>query len=420
MVKNKKNNKNNKNNLMAPTPKPRKMRPNKRPRTRIRANIPMPLKDYLVCRLDPFNSMGSTGIPDASGGKRIVVDHRNFYDVIISSSGGLNMLLVASPSTPLLVKDIADSTTGGSVTSGGISTTLTNTRATINGNYVGLPNLDWKPYVTTSPISQAYNPYGAQKFRVVTCACRVTYTGTVLNGAGMISVFPNTLDTEETPIPNQYSVASFAATGAASTVYPVGELLVNVIDTTTPSVPIPGTVSQRAVNPVQITCSRVTPNSRFQSIPNQPVSYTTPVSSDPSGTNTNNPLLAVLSSGNAAHIGMMPIDTQFTAPYINVRGMLAGTSLRIETVVCVEYMLESKSPFSPLAHDIPSTNDNLLAFVDKKIADAPVAAPPGRYKALAAKLLSQAGTVATAFGGPAIGGAVGVLSNAISDLVISN
>lgn len=420
MVKNKKNNKINKNNQMVPTPKPRKSRPNKRPRTRIRASLPMPLKDYLVCRLDPFNSMGSTGIPDASGGKRIVVDHRNFYDIVISNSGGLNMMLIASPSSPLLVKDINDSSTGGSVISGGATATLTNTRATINGNYIGLPNLDWKPYVTHSPISQASNPYGAQKFRVVTCACRVVYTGTVLNGAGMVSVFPNTIDTEETPIPNQYAVQAYAASGIASTLHPVGELLVNVIDTSTPSVPIPGTVSQRAINPIQVTCSRITPNSRFQSIPNQPVAYTTPISNDPAGTNTNNPLLAVVAAGNTAQIGIVPIDTQFTAPYINVRGMVAGTSLRIETVVCVEYMLESKSPFAPLAHDIPSTNDNLLSFIDKKIADVPVAAPPGRYKAIAANLLSKAGIVASAFGGPAIGGAVGVLSSALSDLVLAN
>lgn len=405
-------------NQVPPAPKPKKMRPNKRPRTRIRASIPMALKDYLTCRLDPFNSMGGSGIPDASGGKRIVVDHRNFYDVIISSSGGLNMVLLPSPSTPLLVKDISDGTTGGQVTAGGMTATLSSTRATIQGGYVGIPNLDWRPYVITNPDSQALNPYGAQKFRVVTCACRITYTGTVLNGAGMVSVFPNTLDTEETPIPSQYTIQSYDATGTASTAFPVGSVLVNVVDTTVPSVPIPGTVSQRVTNPIQVACSRITPNSRFQSIPNQPTVYTTPITADPAGVNTNNTLVCRLGAG--PNVGIMPVDTQFTAPYINVRGMVAGTSLRIETVVCVEYMLESKSPFSPLARDLPATDDNLLAFVDKRIADAPIAAPPGRFKAFAANLLSKAGTVAAAFGGPAIGGAVGVLSSALSDLVIGN
>lgn len=384
-----------------------------RPRMR-NPNAPMvggPLKHYLTCRLDPFNSKGGVGIPDASSGRRIVVDHRQYYDVIVPSGGRVNLVMFPSPSTPLLAKDPVSNSTGGSITTGPISTQLNNLVSGTDGGYVGMPYAAYSSYVSSDLTNQTAHPYGANKFRIVSQAFKITYTGTTLNQAGVITINPNVGDINP-PITNASKITPYNSVGNPETDYGAGSVLTDFITAPRINQVQPGSQVYR-MGDIQILNKRVTAESEFIDIPERPVIYLAG-SDNQTTTIWANPWIIQRHTWKA---GMHRADHQFAMPFIYIDGMVAGTSFRVETLTCVEYMLKSDSTFAFMAKEAPSLSPTTLNVADKVISSAPLAAKPTKFRQMTSVALNSVGKFAGVLGGPAVGLAVDALGSALDAIL---
>jgi len=388
--------------LVRPTPIPRP-----------RLSLPMAAKHYYHCRIDPFSAPGGSSIPDASGGKKITYEHRQYYDVTVSASGNVKIMLMPCISNPLWFKDTNDSAASGSVFTDGLSTTLNSARATTTGGWVAPPYSEYKNYVNNTPNEPALpanqNPWGATHARIISQAVKFTYTGQAMAAAGIATVFPNASEISSTTSRNVgLSITDYAPNGLASgSVQAINTVLTQAVDIDWTAKPIPGVGQYRVVDGFVVLNKKISGQHEFTDIPNSLVVLTE--------SDSTSALRASLASGGGSYVGVAMVDPHWMTPFIQITGMTAVTSFRLEALTCVEYLLNASSAFAPMAKDSPSISPNLLLSIDKKIADLPISGPPNFFKNALRILLTQAGNVTSLFAGPPIGRAVGTITRAFRD-----
>lgn len=378
---------------------------------RPRLLLPAAAKNYYHCRLDPFTSNGSSNIPDASGGKRITYDHRQYFDVNMSSSGGLKIILMPCISNPLWFKDIDNASTGGSVTSDGTTTSITTSRANLPGGWISPSYSEYRNYVNqipTDPVTVT-NPWGATHVRIVSQALRFTYTGQVFVASGMATVFPNASEISSTTVRNVGSaITDYAPDGNLSGgTQAINTCLTQSVDVDWTAKPLPGVGNHKIVDGFVVLNKKISGQHEFTDFPASPVVLTEGVSTSA--------LRASLAAGGSTFVGVAAVDPHWMTPFIQLNGMTVNSSFRLEVLTCVEYLLNPMSVFAPMVKDSPSIPPSLLLNIDKKIADLPVSGHPNFFSNALRVLLTNAGRVTSIFAGPPIGRAVGTISRAFRD-----
>lgn len=383
------------------------------PRPPNRAIVPRMMskveRDYFHCRTDPFSSTSGVGIPDSSGGSRVVMDHRHFYDVTIGSSGGFIGRLVPTASVPVWLKDYATSPATGVVVNGHTCSGVLQGIGKAGG-WLALPVSDWAQWaIVADPASttDVVNPFYATRARIVSQAARFTYTGAVLNGAGTITVNPGNMFCDGLTL-NDIGIQSYSPTSVASTAYGAESVNQITLATTFTSTAINGTVMHRAVAGTQVLNKRLAPLAEWVAISGRPI-----VPCD-----TNAGIAAMANLSDVAYPTLPFIDTNWGSPTFIVSGMAQGTSMRIEVVVCVEYQLEPASILARMATDRPKLSANTLVSLDEKISKLPIAGSPTFFQSLAPLLSRAAGVLGTVAGGPAIGAAADTITTALTNLFI--
>jgi len=364
---------------------------------------------YAHCRVDPLTAGRAVGIPDASAGKRIAVDIREYYDVKASNSGAIQATLLPCASTPLIFKDTIAASTGGLVTnSSGTSVSLTTSKpGNTPGSWINIPVTAFASYIAQDPTitpPTVNHPYYATASRIVSQAVKIMYIGKPVNASGVITVTGNEQTLNDAPSNNDSAIVRYGSDGTSLTSFAVNTTLSSVVNYNFSSPPINGAVTKPVSEGIMVLNKRRTPMSLFKTTPDQPVvlveedKTTALLAGSPAGTG--------LGGGTIADL-----DNSFLTPMIAISGMSANETLRFEVVTCVEYLLDNRSTFAQLAHDQPYAPLSKIQNIDRKIASLPIAAEPSFFQKAIRFILNAAPPVASAMGGPMMGAAVSTLTS---------
>jgi hypothetical protein len=177
----------------------------------------MSVSPYECCVFGPVDSpsMGS-GVPDGSNLKTVVFEHRQTVTIQPDKNGNLTFAVVASPTGAVAISGGKATVTINEVATGaswdykgpitatydqlvGATPTAPWAGSTSSFDYALVPFTDKLVSGTVSVFDQGLNTQlRADKFRVVTCTARVTYTGATLYDGGVAAT------TKMTMFPDQY------------------------------------------------------------------------------------------------------------------------------------------------------------------------------------------------------------------------
>ena len=373
---------------------------------------PTPMKremdKYLRCRLDPFNS-SSGMIPDGSSTRRVMVDHRSYADIAASESGS-SFVFRTFPSLPYFGMMKAGSegfTLNGSpiklvnpVDSFGWVPTL------IGAEYYGTG--DGNRFNPTNLEKDNNNPFSASRFRIVTQAVRITYTGPAASASGLVTV-------RSTPI-SLLSKNSNVLFDNAFINWTTGLASVNAGGSTRgcavswDNAAGTATVDDYSCRPETGVQTVVKHNGDYE-WQDYSVNAMVLYPSDHKGnslicSNGNGPS----SSGGFQYHGVIGVDTNWDSVEFEFTSLNREASFRIESVLCVEYEIQPTSTFARLAQKPPPENPMAVRAADSALSRAPIAYPGSRNLLSSAvkTLAGAAPTVGSAFGpyGTAVGTAV--------------
>jgi len=379
---------------------------------------------YIRCRMDPFHSMGSPGIPDSATVRRVVVDHRAYADFTLPTGGSLYLKTLPSTAIPLLSKGTNPYTING--------VTYTTTLPTFP-QITWLPSISYPEWTTllntinpgASPAGsnppQLFDPYLSARFRIVTQAVRIIYTGQASTCSGIMSMSADTVAISRPPSVNEYPVAvtSYDASGAATTI----DWAVDTINTAklmvNPnfSADTPSTVMSRPETGALILVKHAAPDFDWVAMPNYGIVY--------EGYNPSSPATAtsfIAEVTNISNYGMIGgLDPGWESVNINISGAAAGASFRVECVTCVEYEPTTSSTVSAFAKIPISTNEAAVKAVDAVSKTIPTSLPVGtNLNPWVRMAINAAATAAPIMGsaygpvGTSVGGLAGTVLSAMT------
>lgn len=324
----------------------------------------MRMSPYTHCRVSPFTATGQAYIPDGSAVRRVTKDVRVFYDVTIGSSGGFIMMAIPELPRGVVFKDLVASPTTG-VTVSGVSLSGTRQGPGQDGSWFGPTLPGWATFLNTTPANEAIqNPWGASKVRIITQAYRIMYTGASLNCAGTITVSENEASVTKAPSPNVGVITQYQANSTADTnTWAAGTAPHRSVDiyTSTSVLNSTSTILPMAQGAYFI-LSRSTPQPIWCDVaPFLLVQQKTTA------------MMAYIPSTTFAHSCVY--DDSFTPKMVVVSGMVAGTTVRVEMKLCLEFEPNLTSVYSDLAAVPQGENTNIISATEKAIGKLPTAGP---------------------------------------------
>lgn len=330
---------------------------------------------YGMCRLSPFKSVGrSTGIPDGSANRRLLVDHRMTVTMTCGSTGTLCFMVVPSVPSPVWV--LANDP--GNVING-IGTT-NNVGPTSNMLMpVCLPewyNLPITHKATAGNLDDATPIYNSAKFRIVTAGWDLKYLGTTMSDSGIINV--TSVDaTASRAGPNTTTFSLYSANNGTNTNYSADNVLVLEYNSPPYDVKNWGTNLDQGSLVVPLkkgahgllrhsgpdyTYSDLSRNLQF-------------LSND--ANNLYSQLEQLWSGATPVIMGeagnVSGYDNNWASTMIRVSGMQSGQSILLDLVMCVEYVPLPTSTAYALAKGSPKENLDEIRRVDRIAKDMPIA-----------------------------------------------
>lgn len=391
--------------------------------------FPAELMDYIHCRLNPFTSGNQTsGIPDGSSVKRIVVDHRFYVDVTIGSAGTAVFKTLPVLPCPLLVKPGSATVTG--FTYNGFSwNTAAGTAggADLSGGWASVgPIPEWTNFVSTvypiaapPPNTGALDPYLAIKARMVTQAMRITYTGQSQSCSGMLTCLQNDFGFDDSSVTlNEISAFLDIQAGSASTPLTVlaGTAWTGLIDARS----IFGQITQDTVmirpeSGITVLTRHLGQSYRWRTV----LPYGMLLI--PSGPTPKAVYAFAANTANAYNGFVTWIDNEWASSEVQISGATSGTTFRAELIQCMEYEVSATSPFYKLSSMPSVVSTKAVEITQNVLNNAPIAAPNTfNFGSLVAKAMkgigAAAATVAPMLGpkGMIIGTGLSALMSAMS------
>lgn len=316
---------------------------------------------YMRCRLNPFDSTGSEGLPDGSSVRRLVKDIRVFYDVVIGTSGAVQMYVMPEIPHGIMFKDISPSTTGLIVN--GQSVTGPYQGVGTAGGWYAPTQADWVTWASTAATTDTlFNPWGATRARLVTQAARIIYTGKVVDCAGTITVLPVDLSAEETNVMNRQAVQRMTPTGATNGTFAINTVeLKDWIVGNSVTTLVPGAVTLGSSEGALMVLKRNNIEAaHFQSM-------ASPFILGELGQVAT--LCDVGTVGNATAL----YDATFSSCFAVIRGATPGSTYRIEVVQCVEFGVGPTSPLTDFTKVPMPLNDKFIKLPEQILSNMPIA-----------------------------------------------
>jgi len=323
--------------------------------------------------------MSSDGIPDGNASPKVVIDHRAFADVTVGSSGGFQIRMQPVPNLPTLIQPLAKDNSDRTFAVNGL--TIPTGAVTFGQDFwtTFISPPEWAPYNATNPLGAAAgdgtapeiaNPYNAVKFRIVSCALRIIYTGTSMNASGVIVVHRNRATYTYGGGLNQSTVSGFYS--SSGTIVPLGpyaarNFFVSRYDLNDSSTIIDRT-TQTFRPEVSVLALMTRSSDSYQHYPLYPVKVL------PLDTATYKPVISSLFN-NSPTFSNVPAfvgyDDDWENTIVMITGAQAGTSFRVELNLCVEYVPAQNSTFQALAKPSKLAKAPALKTAEKKIAQVP-------------------------------------------------
>lgn len=327
---------------------------------------------YAMCRINPFMSMGkSTGIPDGTNVRRLLVDHRLTSTLTFGPLGTLSLIVCPALPSPLWVQ----ATDAGLLINGVV-------HAENNPNpklYIPVPLNEWasKPttwLATAGTLNQVSTVYDAAKFRLVTLGYRIKYLGTSLSDSGKISV--STLDfTIENPVPNPAALTIFSSTSGTNTnIGGASEVAISFINCPELLLPTAAFSSVETCNVslkegVEGKLNHTGNDYAFQNL-SRNMTYVVDSQNDNASLLMQN-IPVPPTVGDSAVI--QGLDPNWNANIVSITGGLANQAVMVDVIMCVEYCPQPTSDSYSLAKNGPAENRTLLQKVDNYLKSKPVA-----------------------------------------------
>lgn len=346
-----------------------------------------PLTGYISCRINPFNSRGSIGILDGTSTRRIVIDHRGAANFTIPSTGNCQIRLSPIPNAPLSFKP---DSFNGFYLNGITPTSGAWPPLTIDANWIPVQIFpEFASYNSASCTVPSFagtgnppennNPYLASKFRIVSGALRLYYTGTALNASGTVTVINNSFQYQYGGMTNQNTVSltQLAPGGAFSTISVTARNMYVARFDTKDSVNnlTPDSMTYRTEQPI---IARLQSNSDDHPFHTMYAAGVVPVDTATYATTYIPWDTSIFGDGGA--VGICGVATDFNLIDLYLTGCANASTFRVEVALCVEYVPISGSSFSPLAkpasvvpHDSLKTVDRIVNNLPSSSVDSPSA-----------------------------------------------
>lgn len=335
---------------------------------------------YIKCRTDPFNAKGGGMIPDGSG-KRVMVDHKLYYDFTATNSGDARILVAPFMPSPVFFKPGVN--TAGMTLNGAAITqaTLGNVldAAWVPGLYSEYSNWGGIPGTMGFTI-----PYDAVRARIVTQGYKIYYTGQASKAAGTITVQSAPMDFGDPTMAQNYIVRCVNSTEVVSYDTTANQNGFNMLPISAPlndagltsdtymTRPESGIVGmlkrQSATNnwcDIYANCLAVVPEKKI-------ASALTPTSITQTFVGSNSGSL------NTSFGGIAFADDSFEAHFVKVSGATDGTvglGFRVEVITCVEYQVPGTSSVSKFLKTPPRASPQSIAAADAVMNEAPIVRP---------------------------------------------
>lgn len=361
-------------------PQPRR-RSNRRPNTK--ASDP-----YVICRLNPFASKGSSGIPDGSQVRKLVVDHRLTVTVTFGSTGTVGLMFVPALPSPIWVRHF-DATTQ---INGVATSNLSNTDLLIP-----VPVSEWgsQPltyhntagqYDDTAPL------YTAARARIVSGAWQIMYLGTTLTDSGVVRVNTAAFGVG-TALPNVAPFGVHSWSTATTTSYSVDQVLVRPVTTE-----IDATSFTTSANTYDTTLTRLSrgchgllkhagKDYEFKEV----AANTTFLMTQ---NNENYSMLCnkVITPTTVSNSGVVQFyDNEWDATFLTISGGTNGQSFVFDCVLCVEYAPAPSSAVYSIAKHGRPTNQAALTTAETAASKQPNS-QPGSFTS---SMVNAASTIST-------------------------
>lgn len=369
---------------------------------------------YARCRLDPFNSGPSMGLPDSNATNKLVFDHRSVQDFIVNGSASLLIL----PTLPFGAAIKPDTAATNTITIDGSNYT----QATTSGQ-----SINWIPIayyndmipggaINLSPTDNI-TPVISSRCRIVGVGYRLTCTSPSTSIAGIIEVCDSEIAVEDRQYNDITTTMTNGGDGAGIQWQAIS------IET--------AKVNMQLNERFQATISRTTqfrpemcPQGvlkhagpyLWKNIPERP---TVPVSSYNYGN-------CFFTFGGGANVGkygtVFEWDSSYSAKRIRINSP-SPVSYRLETVICVEYILAPNNPFSRIATPKVKVDTKSVELVDAAIASMPSAVTPAQNNSFVNRFFATVSKAAPIVGGGfgpagmAIGTGVAAITDAIANLL---
>lgn len=362
------------------TPRPRKPRRNKPNKT---------VDPYVVCRLNPFASKGSNGIPDGSQVRKLVVDHRQTLTLTFGSSGSIGIMFTPALPSCAWVRSY-DATTQ----INGVATSSNSGGAFL----IPIPVPEWAPNVITynnvaGQFDDVVPLYAAARARIVSAAWQLMYAGTTLTNSGMVRVNTGAF-TVDPPTPNIGNFTVNTWTGAAATTYATQQVFVRPVSTLINDLSFAGSGNnaETTLNRLSKGCHGIMRHTgkdyEFKEIlPN--ATYLSRQFSELQSMLLNQSASPTTVGGSAV---VQFFDNDWDTTFISITGGTAGQSVAFDYVFCVEYNPSPTSSIYSLAKT-GRINNNALRTAEVEAGKMPNS-QPGAFPSALASTVSTLSTIA--------------------------
>lgn len=328
---------------------------------------------YTICRVNPFMSKGSTGIPDGNQSKKLVMDHRLQRTIKFGTTGSVGLVIAPCLPAPVWIYPFDNTTVveGSSLTFNAAN------------NYLVPQHVpEWSASTityknTAGNFDDVGTLFGADRARLVTAGWSLSYLGTTLNDSGLIRVTNGALSLE-TAVPNTAAFTIPSWFSATNSNISVDQCLVRCCNS-----PIGSTLfttsymtADTVLAPLRKGAHGVLKHSGKDYEP-LPVSSNTVYIATQQNNNESLLMNQVADPTLTRQSGVcLFYDEQWDCTFITITGGTSGQSVLIDTVFCVEYFPIPQSEVYSLSK--PSRDSpGIVAKTDKLVGELPIASVGG-------------------------------------------
>lgn len=335
------------------------------------------LSPYIHCRTNPFCTSTSTGIPDGSSVRRLVFDHRSRSVVQCNGTGLLDIQFIPAIPNGALYRSASTSTTAQwivdgrniidpNIVTGSAVSTAGGSIGWVQGNFY--PEYNALQLQDPNANNATNNPIPASRARVVSMGWKISYIGQPMQASGYYYATRQPTDLIGAPMLNNDPVLVYP-TGAvvSQTTYAADACYMQFINSTEPA----GAATQTQTSDrIDVGCTgvlRANAAPEYKVVPKQNYFLVPQIAA--SSIN----LPSMIDSVSGACYGSIRFwDDRFDPTTVRIQGMTSGTSLLVETVLCIEYEVDTNSILSRIAEPSAPARPLEVNMVEKVLSQQPI------------------------------------------------